>query len=208
MDQARAIEALSYSGASAEALEREHATIENAFDLVSYAVHSGADPKTVACLFDTVLTFSEAHFSSEEQYLNDRGYSDGDRHAKAHRELLRKFGVARTLAGNGQLEPQLTTLISPRTPTCSRNSLDRFKPHPNGRLQACALERTDRRDFSMTSASSRGVSRMRSLSRRFGLREAVYLGHKTRSAALAHSVVPGINRKQFCHVMNAFPQAA
>ncbi len=107
MDQARLIEGFTYSGASEQALEKEHIAIENAFTLLSEAVDMGSDPKTVARLLDTIVFFSEAHFSSEEQYFDRRGYLDADIHAAAHNVLLRKFRAARVRAGEGRREPEL-----------------------------------------------------------------------------------------------------
>ena len=104
MDQARAIEALTYSGATNQALEREHQTIENAIELISEAVLSNAAPTTVACLLDMLVTFCESHFTSEEQHLNDRGYRDSHNHAVAHKGLLKLFCGARTAASDGLLD--------------------------------------------------------------------------------------------------------
>jgi hemerythrin-like metal-binding protein len=103
MDQARAIETLTYSGAISQALAREHQTITNAIELISEAVLSGAPPTTVECLLDMLVTFCEGHFTSEERYLNDRGYRESRSHATAHEDLLRLCRAAQSLGREGLL---------------------------------------------------------------------------------------------------------
>ena len=72
-----------------EVIDGQHKMLFNTFNRL-YDKCIGNDEIDYALALDDLLTYSEQHMSSEEQYMKEIGYADIDAHIEMHKEFARK----------------------------------------------------------------------------------------------------------------------
>ena len=87
-----------------ESLDRHHQHLFSVLNTVYENVMSSQDLECVLPKIDQLATCTKTHFTSEEKYLFENGFSGLHEHIEKHREFSKNLEALRTRYNNNDLE--------------------------------------------------------------------------------------------------------
>ena len=91
-------------------IDRQHMILVRAINLLAMAIQQNSSNELLSDIFDTLIDYSNTHFSYEEELLEQSGYPGFEKHKAQHKEMLRRIIELQDLWKKGEVDVGPETL--------------------------------------------------------------------------------------------------